>query len=176
MTRSDAFRQLSDIVNHYLIPIVRNGNLEQTHRVYVENFIQQLYDTLNTALKNSDSSLYKVKFETDYGANNEWALSIEVGKSPVPPNSHFVFYYIQGDKDICLDLSKTDTWYDSTRKSRSQNEYICFNVDPDDKQTQLSLKATRDKDGRGRLRWVFNYVNGQPAQPHHEDCEYRDYL
>lgn len=174
MTRSDAFRQLSDIANHHLIPLVRTGNVEYNHRVFVENFMRQLFDTINTALKNPNSSQYKIEYETDYGVDDDWDLSIKVGESPAQPNSHHIFFNIQGEKDIRLSLSKTDTWYDNIRKSSSQHESIGFVVDPEDRHTHLYLKATRKgQQLRERPEWVFNYVNGQPR---HEDCTYRDYL
>lgn len=43
MTRSDAFRHLSNIVNHHLLPLVRTRDIEYNHRVYVENFMRELF-------------------------------------------------------------------------------------------------------------------------------------
>lgn len=169
MTINEVFKHMTDIINYHLFPFLRTKHIEHKHRVFVEDFIRQLYDTLNTALKNPNNPRYKIKCDEE----ESWMLVIRVGQCPALPNTRHLTFYVQGDDDIRLTLSRTDTVFDSNRNRHERHVCITFVKYLEDQHTRLDLKATRIGQVMHQAEWVFLYTNERPVL---ECCTYKDYL
>ena len=66
MTINEVFKHMTDIINYHLFPFLRTKHIEHKHRVFVEDFIRQLYDTLNTALKGGAMSSFAEHAPSDF--------------------------------------------------------------------------------------------------------------
>ena len=173
MTINEVFKRMTDIINYHLFPFLRTKDIEHKHRVFVEDFILQLYDTLNTALKNPNNPRYKIDYEVippGYYEDEPWTLSVKVGEYPALPNTYHLSFLVQGDTDA-ITVSKMNIYFDYNRKRHVvQDELISF-VKQQIIYTDFYMKALRK--GQKTAELVFHYMDGRSLR---DRCTYSDYL
>lgn len=190
MTRSEAFKHMSNIVNTQLFPVLRGDSIDSKHRNYVESMIRQLYDTLENALRDQKNDRYQVRYGCD--SSKKWSLDIKdgfVGCSNEP--ECYISFVVNGYVSPFTDIDKVPSpflrrrirniypklhimkmvtkrdadFYDIFKPSHSQCEEL--DITP----TSFSLKAKRRFFDDAEV--VFEYRKGLPFFDY---CTFKEYI